>query len=606
MLLLNRIFSNNVSIWVFSLILIILTVFLRRYYKKLHRDGKSLKLWRVLCFAPLALALFQFAFFRIKGSLFNTRYYFMLFYIASAILVIPALTSIWPRFNKFIHPLVTLFCILAGLHTIVHQFVWDSAMRNHTYQNYTDSFVSMTKDMEKYYSLKEWKKIDIPCLREKFLPVVQKAQETNDEGLFSAAMVAYAYNFFDGHVNTWIYGHDPWLRTFQLLSGNDYGMSMMGLSDGKIVAVQVDEDSQAYQLGIRDGTEIISWNGQEVHKAADEIEFVYYRKTFPVKANEDIFKPAMLATKGMRSDGKEGWQGIVQDLLQNAAISDDSQRPKAVVGFIGEDRAEHQVELDAIGSGEDRQEWAFSLLNWHRYRRFPDLENFHTVMINDDTAYMPRYYERHDTFYDILSYFTNHNPKLKRELVDELNARRKEGMKKLIIDARDNLGGFWAEGVETASLFTNESFEMARRGSELFGKTTMIHTVEVEADGRFSDIEVLLLVDQYCVSAGDSLVRVLSQCPNVTVMGLTPSNCSCQETGGVSYLSNGICSVVYPVNWLYELDGRRYIDTDETRECTVPIDVQIPLTWELLQSLYSDYETRDVILDYAVDYLKNE
>lgn len=58
----------------------------------------------------------------------------------------------------------------------------------------------MTEDMEKYYSLKEWKKIDIPALREKFLPVVQKAQE--------------------------------------------------------------------------------------VHKAADEIEFVYYRKTFPVKAVE--------------------------------------------------------------------------------------------------------------------------------------------------------------------------------------------------------------------------------------------------------------------------------------------------------------------------------
>ena len=37
----------------------------------------------------------------------------------------------------------------------------------------------MTEDMEKYYSLKEWKKIDIPALREKFLPVVQKAQEVH-------------------------------------------------------------------------------------------------------------------------------------------------------------------------------------------------------------------------------------------------------------------------------------------------------------------------------------------------------------------------------------------------------------------------------------------
>ena len=145
---------------------------------------------------------------------------------------------------------------------------------------------------------------------------------------------------------------------------------------------------------------------------------------------------------------------------------------------------------------------------------------------------------------------------------------------------------------------------MARRGSELSGSPEMIHTVLVEADGRFSDIEVILLVDMYCVSAGDSLVKVLSQCPNVTVMGLMPSNCSCQETGGISYLSDGFCNIVYPVNWLYELDGRRYIDTDQSRECTLPLDVQIPLTSELVQSLYSEYETRDVILDYAIESLK--
>ena len=101
-----------------------------------------------------------------------------------------------------------------------------------------------------------------------------------------------------------------------------------------------------------------------------------------------------------------------------------------------------------------------------------------------------------------------------------------------------------------------------------------------------------------------SLVKVLSQCPNVTVMGLTPSNCSCQETGGISYLSNSICNVYYPVNWLYELDDNvRYIDTDQTRECTLPLDVKIPFTYELVRSLYDNFETRDIILEYAVDYL---
>ena len=604
LLLLNRVFSNNPSIWIFSILLICLAIFLRKFYKKLLRAGKSLKLWRILCFIPLALALFHFAFFRIKGNFWSTRYYYMWFYIASLVLALPALTSLCPRINKILHLLITVFCILCGLYTIYKPLVWDSAMRNHTRQSYVESFISTTKDMEKYYSLKDWKKIDIPALREKFLPVIQKAQDTKNPQLFAAAIQAYAYYFYDGHVRAYANDWDVWVNSVCLLGGHDYGMSMIKLSDGKVVAVLVDVEGSAYQNGIRDLTVMTSWNGVEINKAIDSIEFIYGRETFPVKTNEEIYKPAMLATKGQKADGQAGQYDIVEELLQIADITDDMQRPTALAGFIDEDGVAREVELTAKGTGAYRMEQAFVPLTWHVYQNFPELENLHTVMINEDTAYMRRSSEQFGEFFDVLSYFTNHNPQVRKHLIKELTARKEEGMKKLIIDARNNQGGFWAEGVETASLFTKEPFEMARRGTELFGKPQMIHTVTVEADGRFSDIEVILLVDMYCVSAGDSLVKVLSQCPNVTVMGLMPSNCSCQETGGISFLSDGICWINYPVNWLYELDGRRYIDTDESRECTLPLDLQIPLTKELVHSLYTEYETRDVILDYVIDYLK--
>lgn len=606
LLLLNRVFSNNPVIWIFSILLICLAVFLRKFYKKLLRAGKSLKLWRLLCFIPLALALFHFAFFRIKGNLWSTRYYYLWLYIASLVLTLPALTSLWPRINKILHPLIMTFCILCGLYTLYKPLVWDSAMRNHTRQSYIESFISTTKDMEKYYSLKDWKKVDIPALREKFLPVIQKAQDTNNPKLFAAAIQAYAYYFYDGHVRAYANDWDIWESSICMLGGHDYGMSMIRLSDGSVVAVLVDEEGSAYQNGIREWTVMTSWNGVEINKAIDSVEFIYGRENFPVKASEEIYKPAMLATKGQRTDGQPGQYEIVEELMQISDITEDSQRPTALAGFIDENGKEVQVELTAKGTGAYRMEKAFVPITWHSYKKFPDLKNLHTVMINEDTAYMVRYNEQFGEFFDVLSYFTNHNPQVRRHLIKELDARKAEGMKKLIIDARSNQGGYWAEGVETASLFTKEPFEMAKRGTELFGKPQMIHTVLVEADGRFSDIEVILLVDMYCVSAGDSLVKVLSQCPNVRVMGLMPSNCSCQETGGVSFLSDGIASICYPVNWLYELDGRRYIDTDASRECTLPLDVQIPLTKELLHSLYTEYETRDVILDYAIDYLKKE
>lgn len=65
-----------------------------------------------------------------------------------------------------------------------------------------------------------------------------------------------------------------------------------------------------------------------------------------------------------------------------------------------------------------------------------------------------------------------------------------------------------------------------------------------------------------------------------------------------------VASGLTELNWLYEIDGTtRYIDTDKSRECTVPIDYQIPLTYELAQSLYDNWQTRDILLEYAIDYL---
>ncbi len=593
MLLINRVFSNNISIWLFSLIEIAFSLFLCFSYKRFNK-----KLWRLLCFVPLLICLTHFLFFRIKGNIYATRYYFLWLYISGAVILILPLTSIFPKIHKFFLPIITALAMVGNFTTIIKPLVWDSAMRNHTYEGWPQSFISATKDMEKYYSLKDWKKIDIPALRDKFLPVIEEAERTHDEGLFAAAVWAFSFYFYDGHVGSYIISNSAWLRALDLLSGNDYGFTMAKLSDGRVVAVRVEPYSQARDAGIENGTVITRWNGQEINEAISETDYVYYRNTIPVKATEDMLRPFMLATKGMYEDGEKG---IATDLLRNARITDDSQRPKAKVGFIDKNGIEKEIVLDSLGIGLNRFEYGSLLLFWKDYEKYPEVKNLETIMINKDTAYMRRNIEQYNVFFDVLSYFTSRAPNVRRKLIENLTKCRQQGMKKLIIDARGNQGGFWAHGVETASLFTTKSFDIAKRGTEVFGKQKMLQTVTVPADGSFSDIEVILLVDPYCVSAGDALVKMLSECENVTVVGLAPSNCSCQETGGVSFMANDICSIVYPVNWLYELDGRRFIDVDETRECTIPLDVQIPLTYELLQSLYDKYETEDVILDYVIE-----
>lgn len=603
MLLLNRLFSNEPFIWIFSILTVCSIIFIYTYYKYRRFSFPAKRIWRFYCAIPFLLSLIHFCFFRFQGIFWLTKYFYGLFYLSSILILFLPLVEYFKITRKLLFNLIGLCAVLANLYTVLMPTVWNSALRNHSKKSYTEAFISTTKDLEKYYSLTEWKKINIPALKEKILPLVQEAERTQDSGLMGAALNVFSHYFYDGHVYVDINDYYSWARTLYLLAGNDYGFSMITLDDGNTVAINVSEKSFAYRMGIHNGTIMTSWNGLSIKDALERTDFIYPGSQFPVKTTEDFLKPIMLATKGMHENGE--W-GIVADLLENAKVQSEAERSMAIAGFINDQGEQIELMIPAIGSGINRMEkTAFSLFN--SYFQFqPDLENLHSVMIDQDTAYMRRNSERNNNIYDIISYFTNKLPSERKRLVQELSSLKEQGMKKLLIDARGNNGGFWVYGAELASLFSHKSFDVGYRGSELFGKRKYLNKISVEADGRFSDIEVVLLTNNYCMSAGDSLVRILSECPNVIVMGITPSNGCCQETGGVSYLTNSEFRIFYPVNWLYETDGRRFIDTDETRECTIPLDVKIPVTLETLEKLYNESEDSDFILEYALDYLKSK
>ena len=79
-------------------------------------------------------------------------------------------------------------------------------------------------------------------------------------------------------------------------------------------------------------------------------------------------------------------------------------------------------------------------------------------------------------------------------------------------------------------------------------------------------------------------------------------------------MTNSICNFGYTINWLYEQDGQtRFIDTDETRTCTIPLDIKIPLTYDMAVSFAYDIDLtweenqnniRDYVMEYALEYLK--
>lgn len=260
-----------------------------------------------------------------------------------------------------------------------------------------------------------------------------------------------------------------------------------------------------------------------------------------------------------------------------------------------------EVRLSASEYAIDRFETMYlNLYNLMFDREIPD--NFGTCMLTEETGMLNLWREHTNALEDIYGYLSGKDLWVRRMFIEKLDALKEQGMTKLIIDARYNRGGFPAIDRALASLFTDETFAVETEADCIGGRYKELTTNYVEGDGRYKNIDVVLLVDSLCVSAGDYLVKVMSACPNVTVMGMTTSNCSCQAQGGLSVLS-GICEVVYPVNWMFDQDGRRFIDTDESRTCTLPLDVKTPLTEDAVREmLYEDGS--DYQLQYALNYLE--
>ena len=402
-------------------------MFFRRKKKYLHI---------ILCIIPFAACFIHFLLARFIGSSWATWHYYGIFYLAAALIAFLPICDINRITRKVFPPFTVVFAVAALLHTLIFPMAWSSALRNHSHKSYTESFIAMTEDMEKYYSLTDWKKIDIPALRDKFLPVVDHAEKTNDDGLFYAAACAYTYYFYDGHVRT-IPSTKSFWRGVMLLSGNDYGFSMVKLDDGRYVAVCSDIETPAYEAGIHDGTEIVMWNGKPVAQAAAETECIYKYLTWPVKENEDFFRPVWLATRGIndpidsaerilaladieprisrfiRNDTGEIVEiadpgHIPMDLLDALTVVDNTdKRSPAYVGFISDSGEYTEIEVKALGYGLDRLEYTYlNLLNVLRPNAYWLDKNLDTIMINDDTAYMIRFIESNFILTDNLSFLT--------------------------------------------------------------------------------------------------------------------------------------------------------------------------------------------------------
>ena len=588
-------FMNHFTGWFIILFSIILLIWHHILVKK-DMGTNAWRIWSVLCFAPLIVCAVHFYLNCYKGNeSYSVRLYCPIYAGALTLIVLCIL-----RKKKVLYKIAAVLTILASFAGFGYATFKQLAdyhqphIANFSRCGYVESFDKILADMKKNYVLNDWKEIDYDKIRADLMPKVEEAEKNHDLKAYYKVLYEYMSYFHDHHI--WLDGFSSEgtriaKETEEEMAGNDYGFSLITVDSGETIAVMVEEGSAAEKAGIRLGTVITKWNGVDISKAIEEAKYTLGTDE-PVKANFDKVKAMYFA-------------GLSEGTVE--------------VTFIDPVSGEKTVSLESIGNYSKRLYAALGRFNHQgliatfdieEFKKLPDDEklavykqlkeegeNYLSKMITDDCGYIVFNSEFYDTVKDVLADVKGEYPEIKELVNSKLQEMKSQGMKRLIIDARNNGGGYPIILCELVSLFTDHEILMDMEGNDCR---------KVRVDGRWKDLDVIVLTNMNCGSSGDGLIYAFLQCPNVTVMGMTNSDGIFQSVGGSCVTSDSAFMVSYPVFPSNDSNGVPMIDTKPDRISRVPLDVMIPVTKKACETIFDVNSDKDYEIEYALAYFDRE
>ena len=438
--------------------------------------------------------------------------------------------------------------------------------------DYVKDFNEGFESMKAHYVLAEHKQIDWDGLYEKYLREFEAADKAHDKVANEIAWYKFCAEFHDLHVN---FGSDEKTRdaAYARTSGNDYGLVICTLSDGRTVAVETDKSLE--EKGISNGTEIIKWNGMTPDEA-DELSEMKQIFTFADEDNEKFFEGYFAA-----GTGGESVEVIIKD--------DSGSEKKVTLNKLSDKYYERAKEA------------------YKKILRGMDVGHMTITKINDTTACL-----RIKTMsFDSISEKDKHQ-KMKEELREQILDVKKQGIKDIIIDIRENNGGSGTMVKAIGELFAPEGeyyyvtdayFDHDQKCyvSEGDGRWKSAGDVTVSGENILGDEgRIVLLVGCDSVSAADHLTKLMSGFENTTVMGFTGPSGSAQGVSPIE-LKSGMFS--YSSSLMLNQDGTIYIDCGTDMQSGDNAEVIIPFDENAMHEIFD--EGNDYLMDKAVEYLSD-
>jgi carboxyl-terminal processing protease len=443
-----------------------------------------------------------------------------------------------------------------------------------TGKSWTAAFDRMNSILAKRYGFSEWKQIDWDALHAEYGPRIAAAEKANDQDAYHLALREYLFSIPDGHII--LHGDD--MNLWRESIGGGYGLAVIELDHGSVIAHVIQEGGSAERAGMTWGAEILEWDGVPAREAIEAVSPIWME--FPPATQEGRrFAQQNLLTRA--SLGTE-----VTVTFQNAG----EDAPRTVTLTAAEDGLEPLYQSlgwpasvgtrKAVGEEVDES----SVTRPPEYRILPEgygyIKVYHIRPGDDDPDFVA----------------------IVEQAMVEFVAQDVAGV---IIDVRGNPGGvdqlvpqMMGYFFSTPDFYQYQYFDNWLTGLSVFD---IAIPLGVEPKEPHYGGPVAVLVDQNTRSSGEGFPLLAQRLPQGLVVGVYGTHGSFGMCCAEIRLP-GDCELIFPPGQSRDANHHVQLDGDHNLQGGVAPDVRVPLTADSVYAMFVEEE--DVVLQHAIEALQ--